>query len=215
MNLYGSLKSYNIFYEDHVKVNIPDIGLILTPPCFFLFDMLYVDYTIKLYYASGRWFCPLFFWYMNNEKKKIEDIVKPVIDSLGLELDEIEYITHGRKWILRIFIDKEGGVSLSDCEKVSFQLGNFLNNENIIPHAYILEVSSPGLDKRLKRLDEYLKYKGRLIRLNTTKPYNNRTSFKGRIISAEEGKIKIEAEKNGEVNILFSDIANAKLEVEF
>ncbi len=147
--------------------------------------------------------------------EKIRDIVKQLVDSLGLMLDDMEYITHGKRWILRIYIDKEGGVTLDDCQKVSVQLGYVLDTENVIPHAYLLEVSSPGLDRRLKRPDDYLKYKGRLIRLSTTRPYHNRTTFKGRILSAGAGKIQIEAEKTGVVDILFSDIANARLEVEF
>ena len=152
---------------------------------------------------------------LSNGVEKIKDIAKQVVDSFGLTLDDVEYITQGKRWVLRIFIDKEGGIAVSDCEKVSVQLSYLLDAENVIPHAYLLEVSSPGLDKKLKRFDDYLKYKGRLVRLNTIKPYNDRTAFSGRIVSAEAENIRIETEKNGIVDILFSDVANARLEVEF
>src|SRR3972149_3355134 len=130
-------------------------------------------------------------------------------------IDGREYIPHGRRWVLRIYIDKEGGATLDDCQKISVQVGNLLDAENIIPHPYLLEVSSPGLDRPLKRLDDYVKYTGRLIRLNTARPYNNKTTFTGRILSVDAELIRIETRKNGVVDILFSDITKARLEVEF
>lgn len=153
---------------------------------------------------------------MNSGVEKIKDIIKPIVDSFDLVLDDIVYITHGRRWVLRVYIDKEeGGVTLEDCEKVSVQLSQILDSKDIIPHAYILEVSSPGLDRPLKRIKDYKKYTGRLIKLNILKPYNDKTSLAGRIISVTDEKIEIEAEKTGRVEILFSDISNARLEIEF
>ena len=147
----------------------------------------------------------------------IKDIIKSVVNSCDLELDNIEYITHGKRWILRIYIDREGGVTLDDCTKVSARLSLILDAEDAIPHAYLLEVSSPGLDRLLKRMEDFVKYKGRLIKINTKIPFNKMTSFRGRIISAEmeAAKITIETEDNNKIEILFSDIAKARLEVEF
>ena len=147
--------------------------------------------------------------------EKIREIVRPVVDSFGLVLDGIEYIPHGKRWVLRIYIDKEGGATLDDCQKVSVQVGNILDAENIIPHAYLLEVSSPGLDRPLKRLDDYIKYTGRVIRLNTARPYNNKTTFTGRILSADAKRIRIETKENEVVDIQFPDITKARLEIEF
>ncbi|MBI5407656.1 MAG: ribosome maturation factor RimP [Nitrospirae bacterium] len=147
--------------------------------------------------------------------EKIREILRPVVDSFGLVLEGIEYIPHGKRWVLRIYIDKEGGATLDDCQKVSVQVSNLLDAENIIPHAYLLEVSSPGLDRPLKRLDDYIKYTGRVIRLNTARPYNNKSTFTGRILSVDAELIRIETSKNGVVDILFSDITKARLEIEF
>lgn len=147
--------------------------------------------------------------------EKISEIVRPVVGSFGLVLEGIEYIPHGKRWVLRIYIDKEGGATLDDCQKVSVQVGNLLDAENTIPHAYLLEVSSPGLDRPLKRLEDYIKYAGRVIRLNTAKPYNNKTTFTGRILSVDAELIRIESRKDGVVDILFSDITKARLEIEF
>ena len=152
---------------------------------------------------------------LSDMVEKISEIVRPVVDSFGLVLDGIEYIPHGKRWVLRIYIDKEGGATLDDCQKVSVQVGNLLDAENIIPHAYLLEVSSPGLDRPLKRLDDYIKYTGRVIRLNTARPYNNKTTFTGRILSVDVELIRIETRKNEVVDILFSDITKARLEIEF
>ncbi len=152
---------------------------------------------------------------LSDMVEKISEIVKPVVDSFGLVLDNIEYIPHGKRWVLRIYIDKEGGATLDDCQKVSVQVGNLLDAENIIPHAYLLEVSSPGLDRPLKRLDDYVKYTGRMIRLNTARPYDNKTTFTGRILSADAKRIRIETKGNGVVDILFPDITKARLEIEF
>lgn len=147
--------------------------------------------------------------------EKIREIVRTVVDSSGLMLDNIEYIPQGKRWILRIYIDKEGGVSLDDCQKVSVQVGSLLDAENTIPHAYLLEVSSPGLDRPLRRPDDYVKYTGRVIRLSTARSYNNKTTFTGRILSADTERIRIETTKDGILDILFSDIIKAKLEIEF
>jgi len=152
---------------------------------------------------------------LSDMVEKISKIVKPVVDSFGLILDSIEYIPHGRRWVLRIYIDKEGGVTLDDCQKISVQAGNLLDAENVIPHAYLLEVSSPGMDRPLKRFDDYVKYTGRMIRLNTARPYNNKTTFTGCILSADAELIRIETLKNGVVDVLFSDITKARLEIEF
>src|SRR3989304_2032907 len=147
--------------------------------------------------------------------EKIREIVRPVVDSFGLVLDGIEYIPHGKRWVLRIYIDKEGGATLDDCQKVSVQVGNLLDAENIIPHAYLLEVSSPGLDRPLKRLDDYVKYTGRMIRLNTARPYDNKTTFTGRILSADAKRIKKETKENEVVDIQFPDITKPRLEIQF
>lgn len=146
---------------------------------------------------------------------KIREIVKSVVDSFGFMLDNIEYITQGKRWILRIFIDKEGGVTLDDCAHVSSELGRMLESEDVVSNAYVLEVSSPGLDRPLKSISDYSRYTGRLVKINTRQPYINMTSFKGRLISVEGEKIIIETDKEGVIEILFSDVANARLVVEF
>ncbi len=152
---------------------------------------------------------------MSNGVEKINEIVRPLVDSFGVKLDYIEYITQGKIWILRIYIDKEGGITLDDCKKVSTNLSYVLDAEGIISHPYKLEVSSPGLDRPLRHIEDYKKHKGKLAKVNTTKFYDNKNTFIGRIVSVEDEVINIAIDKYGVVGILFSDIANARLEVEF
>ena len=152
---------------------------------------------------------------MIDKTGNIRDIIKSVADSFGFMLDDVEYITQGKRWILRIYIDKEGGVTLDDCASVSSSISRILDSEEVISHTYLLEVSSPGLDRPLKTINDYSRYKGRLVKINTRKPYISGTSFKGRITSVEGEKILIETEKEGVIEILFSDVANARLIVEF
>ncbi len=83
----------------------------------------------------GGGFAHFFFKKLSAGLEKIKEIIKPVVESFGLALDDVEYITHGKRWILRVYIDKEGGVTLDDCEKVSLQLSELLDAENAIPHA--------------------------------------------------------------------------------
>lgn len=152
---------------------------------------------------------------MEYNTGNIKDIIKSVVDSFGLMLFDIEYITQGKRWILRVYVDKEGGVTLDECAKVSSELSRTLDAEDVIQHAYVLEVSSPGLDRPLKQISDYSRFIGRLVKINTRVPYNGVTSIKGRIISVEGETIKIETEKKDTIEILFTDTANARLVVEF
>lgn len=152
---------------------------------------------------------------MNFSTEDIRDIIKSVVDSLGLMLEDMDYITQGKRWILRVYVDKEGGVTLDECANVSSELSRTFDAGDVIQHAYVLEVSSPGLDRPLKQIGDYSRFTGRLAKINTQIPYNGGISFKGRIISVEGEKITIETEKKDVIDILFSDVANAKLVVEF
>ena len=111
--------------------------------------------------------------------QEVIDLIEPVLSLQGLELVDIEYKKEGKNWILRIFIDKEGGITVADCQKVSHLTGDLIEVEETIITPYSLEVSSPGLDRVLKREKDFLKFKGRQIRLHSLSPIDNRRKFIG------------------------------------
>lgn len=143
----------------------------------------------------------------------VESLILPVLKDLGLELVDIEYRREGRGWVLRIYIDKEGGITLDDCARVSRQAGDLIDIDDLIPNEYCLEVSSPGLDRPLKKEQDFIKYKDRRIQLNTFAPIDTRRNFKGIIKDFREGKLFLDAQ--GEpFEIPLENIAKAKLEIE-
>ena len=99
---------------------------------------------------------------------RVEEEIEKIVASEGLELVHVEYRQQGRGWLLRIDIDKEGGVMLADCELVSHQVSAFLDVEDVVPAEYELQVSSPGLDRKFYKESDYQKFIGRLVRVRTS-----------------------------------------------
>ncbi len=150
-----------------------------------------------------------------DSDEAIKDVIIPILSSFEIELIDLEYKRSGPIWFLRVLIDKKGGVSLDDCEKASKHISQVLDVEDIIPHSYTLEVSSPGLDRPLKKTEDYQREKGKLARINTFGPINNQKIFIGKILDVDNGIVRIEEERLGQMEIPLSNIAKARLEVEF
>lgn len=146
---------------------------------------------------------------------KVKQIAEPMLRSLGLELVEVEYAGSPRSGILRVFIDKQAGVTLEDCEKVSRYLGQALDVEDPIPHHYTFEVSSPGLDRPLKRREDFLKSIGKKIKVKTRDLIENQKVFSGRLTGFNDDQAALLLESGREYRIPFEQIAQARLEVEF
>jgi ribosome maturation factor RimP len=153
---------------------------------------------------------------MNLEKLKVEirKIIEPVINALGIEIDHIELNRMGRKALLRVFIEKEEGVSIDDCELVSREIEAVLDVEDPIPYSYILEVSSPGLDRPLNNPEDFKKYSGRTIRVVTHGPIEKQTFFIGKLIEAGDAEIVVLLPNSRKVSIAYENISRARLEVE-
>ena len=122
----------------------------------------------------------------------VMDLIEPVLSIEGLELVDVEYKKEGKNWVLRIFIDKEGGVTVADCQKVSHLTGDLIEVEETIITPYSLEVSSPGLDRVLKREEDFLKFKGRQIRLHSLSPIDNRRKFIGILADFKDQTVFLE-----------------------
>jgi len=146
---------------------------------------------------------------------KVKKIVEPVINAVGMGLDSIELSRMAKKLLLRVFIEKEGGVTLDDCERVSREIEAVLDVEDPIPFSYILEVSSPGLDRPLRGPADFKRFSGRTARVVTSRQIENQTFFIGEILEAGDVEIVLLLPKNRKVVIPYEDISRARLEVKF
>ena len=118
---------------------------------------------------------------MSSLPESIEEQIKRIVESEGLELVHIDYRKHGRGFLLRVDIDKEGGVSVDDCSSISQQVSTWMDVEDPIPAEYELQVSSPGLDRKFYRNSDYEKFIGRLVRVKTNRPIRGLHVIVGRL----------------------------------
>ncbi len=145
---------------------------------------------------------------------EIRQLVEPQVSGLGLELVDVEYIKEGTHWYLRVYIDKDGGVDIDDCTAVSHRISEVLDRENPIPQAYMLEVSSPGIERPLRKNEDYEKYQGELISVYTTEPFQGYSCFTGNLKGLVENKIILEHEDQ-EIAISLDLVKKAHLTFEF
>ena len=129
---------------------------------------------------------------MSSRERRICDLLEPSVSGLGYELVGVELEGSEARSILRIFIDCEAGITVGDCEQVSRQLGAVLDVEDPIPESYVLEVSSPGLDRPLLTADHFIRFVGHSVRLRTTEPMDGRRGWKGRLIGCREGNVVVQ-----------------------
>ena len=151
---------------------------------------------------------------MATVKERIHDIAVPVSGQLGVDIVDIELAGNARRTVLRIFLDKPGGVTLEDCEKFSRSLSAVLDVEDPISSRYVLEVSSPGLDRPLRTRRDFQISTGKLARIVTREKIAGETLLIGRILSANEQSVTVVVEGSKEVSIPFEQISKARLEIE-
>lgn len=153
------------------------------------------------------------------EKGKVTDSVRaiamPVLSDMGYELVDLRFVSEGRRWYLRLFIDKEGGVGIEDCERVSREVGTLLEVEDAVPGAYVLEVSSPGLDRPLFSPSDFMRFDGRLAKVRTKRPVEGQKVFTGRLSGADEDGFMILVEGGKAIRMEYAEVDKARLEVEF
>lgn len=147
--------------------------------------------------------------------KRVEEVVQPFIDENGFELVEVEFVKEGPNHYLRLYVDKDGGFSINDCELVSRFVEGKLEAEDFIEQAYILEVSSPGIDRVLKKDFEYTKYKGKDVDVKLFKPIDKVKEFSGSLVGLIDGKIVITTENGEELSFDKKDVSTCRLSVKF
>ena len=145
----------------------------------------------------------------------IEEIVQPIVDAKNFEIVDIEYVKEAGEYYLRVYLDKEGGISLSDCELVSRELSEILDKKDPIKDNYFLEVSSPGLDRPLKKDKDFVRYKGRDVEIQLYKPMNGSKQFEGELVGlTEDNNIKVIID-NEEVDFARKEVALIRLAIKF
>lgn len=149
--------------------------------------------------------------YMAQKVRLIELLEGPV-QALGYELVDVEAHA-GSNGLLRVYIDQEAGINLDDCELVSRQLSAVLDVEDPMPGRFVLEVSSPGLDRPLRTLEHFRRYRDQVVRVKLNQSRDGRRNFKGRLLRVEKTDIFVEVDKET-FRVALSDVASAQLVVE-
>ena len=145
--------------------------------------------------------------------QSVAEFIEPSLLAKGLELVDVEFKKEGKTWVLRIFIDKKGGVNLEDCQNVSHLVGDLIEVEGIIKSVYTLEISSPGLNRVLKKEEDFIKFVGKKICVLCHAPLNGRKNFTGNLTGFKEQAIHLEVDGQP-YTIPLSRVAKANLVVE-
>ena len=146
---------------------------------------------------------------------RVKTLIEPILASMGLELVDVEQRGGTNRALIRIFIDKTGGVNLKDCQEASIYLGHALDVEDPIPCPYTLEVSSPGLDRPFKQTRDYERALGKLIQVKLVHPREGQWVFVGRLNALEDVSITVELEDGQSMSFALEEIRQARLEIEW
>jgi ribosome maturation factor RimP len=142
--------------------------------------------------------------------REISQFIEPILNEMDVELVDIEYLSGHGRWIVRIYVDKEGGITLDDCARVSREIGELIDVKDIIHHAYVLEVSSPGLNRPLKREKDFQRAIGKKVKAKMLVPLKGRKHFTGYLKSFRNGTLYLEVENNL-VSLSWRDVEKANL----
>ena len=148
-------------------------------------------------------------------EKKTEELITPLIDAEGFELVDVEYVKEGADWYLRVYIDKDGGITVNDCEKISRAFNEILDREDYIDDAYIFEVSSPGLLRPLKKDKDYQRNLGKLLEVKLFAPLNGVKEFEAELKSYDKESATLVMDDDTEVTVKRSEISLIRLAIEF
>ena len=148
-------------------------------------------------------------------ESRTEELLLPIVQEAGVEIYDVEYVKEGSDFYLRAYIDKPGGVDINDCEKVSRALSDALDEKDFIDDAYILEVSSPGLGRTLKKDRHFLQSLGEEVEIKTYKPIEKCKEFTGVLKAFDEDSITIGIQDGSEMVFARADIALIRLALDF
>jgi ribosome maturation factor RimP len=143
---------------------------------------------------------------------RVRTLAEPILGDLGLELVDAEFRRETQGWVLRLYLDKPGAVTLADCQRVSEELSDHLDVEDFIAYPYHLEVSSPGLDRPLTRDQDFVRFAGQEARVSTRESLQGRHNFRGRLAGVEDGAVLLDLPDGQRVAIPRDLILRARLE---
>lgn len=148
-------------------------------------------------------------------EQKTEEILLPIVEEYGFELVDVEYVKEGGTWYLRTYIDKEGGISIDDCEKVSRRLSDILDEKDYIDDTYIMEVSSPGLGRPLKKEKDFKRSLGKEVDIRTYRMIDKQKEFTGILKDYDKDTVTIEQDDETLKTFEKGDIALIRLAFDF
>ena len=148
-------------------------------------------------------------------ESKVEAWLLPLLEKYKFELVDVEYVREAGLWYLRAYIDKEGGITVDDCEVVSRELGDWLDKEDFIADSYILEVSSPGLARPLKKEKDFARSLGKDVEVRLYRPINRQKEFTGALKAYDADTVTLSMEDESELVLEKSDIALIRLAFDF
>ena len=148
-------------------------------------------------------------------EQKSEELITPFVEDKGFELVDVEYVKEGGNWYLRAYIDKPGGITVDDCEVISRSLSDKLDEEDFIEGAYILEVSSPGLGRPLKKEKDFVRNMGQEVELRTYRAIEKQKEFRGILDAYDKSSITLEVEEGEKLVFDRSNVALVRLAFDF
>ena len=148
-------------------------------------------------------------------EQKTEEFILPVIEANHFELVDVEYVKEAGNWYLRFYIDKEGGITVDDCELVSRAANDILDEKDFVEDSYVFEVSSPGLGRPLKKEKDFARSIGEEVEIRTFRPINRQKEFIGILEAYDKETVTIELEEEEKMQINRSDIALIRLAFDF
>ena len=146
---------------------------------------------------------------------RTEELITPILDRINFELGDVEYVKEGGTWYLRAYIDKEGGITVNDCEAVAREMNEILDREDFVEDSYVFEVSSPGLGRPLKKEKDYIRSMGKEVEIRTYRAINREKEFYGILSAYDENTVTIKTEDGTEMTFEKSDIALIRLAFDF
>ena len=148
-------------------------------------------------------------------ESRTEALILPILEEFGFELVDVEYVKEGGTWYLRAYIDKEGGITVNDCEAVARRMNDLLDDEDYIEESYVFEVSSPGLGRPLKKEKDYIRSMGKDVEIRTYRAVNRQKEFIGALKAYTDDTVTIETEDGEEMTFQKKEIALIRLAFDF